>query len=43
MAPEPNQQEPFKPSDPSSSDFEQVLSSLPSAGLLGALVLTLWP
>ncbi len=41
MAPEPNESGPLEPNDPSSPDFQQILSTLPNAELLNALDLTL--
>ena len=41
MAPEPNESGPLEPNDPSSPDFQQILSTLSNAELLSALDLTL--
>ena len=41
MAPEPNESGPPEPNDPSSPDFQRVLSALPNDELLNALDLAL--
>ncbi len=41
MAPEPNESGPLEPNDPTSPDFQQILSTLSNADLLSALDLTL--
>ncbi len=41
MAPEPNEGGPLEPNDPSSPDFQQILSTLSNSDLLSALDLTL--
>ena len=41
MASEPNESGPVEPNDPSSPDFQRILSTLPNAELLNALDLTL--
>ena len=41
MAPEPNESGPLEPNDPSSPDFQQILSTLSNSDLLSAMDLTL--